>query len=290
MFGVFVLLVSILAGCEDQRSSDDKKPTDNPSVDPNSEEHLPAPVQTLVEPDPCANIEIPYPAIESVADNTEFREMFDAPDGDNYVYALLATRKPSPIANKTYPMRSSPIPIKFFGASCVAVRLLVGDDLSIKELKIKPVAGPNTFSEAITFPMVLSVDNRQDSNDDYYKFAIYEHDHDPPRVQIYIVTKFNLIERDFNRTTATTAVRVQQRGIPVGEEREDMAGRSQGSIFSIVFATPQDDSHVGHYWTIRKKSTIDPLYSSIPDTDDGVYIKMPPAKVRQKYFSEDTTN
>ena len=290
MFWLFVLLVAMVIACEDQQSSDDKQPTDNTAVDLNSEEHLPTPVPTLVEADPCEEIETPYPAIEVVDDNTEFREMFDAPDGDNYVYALLATRKPSPIASETYPMRASPIPIKFFGASCVAIRVLVGDDLSIKELKIKPVAGPNNFSEAIIFPMVLSVDNRQDSNNNFYRFAIYQHDREPPHARIYVVTKFNLRERDFNRMGATTAVRVQQRGIPIGEEREDMAGRSQGSMFSIFFATLKDDYQVSHYWTIHKKGTLDPLYSNIPDTDDGIYIKMPPAKVRQRYFSEDTSN
>ena len=228
------------------------------------------------EDDPCIEIRKaePYsnPKVEIVEDNTEFKKTFDAPNGNTYVYALVAVKKFRNQLTRDPPQAEKK---KYNTPSCIAMRFTIDENLLPEEVKVKPVAGhENMFSKTITSPPinkgrgwnevggVWSAWIPSEQNDDWHF----------------------LLLRDFGANTwmdydVKIMKRQLKKGIPISEH---------SVIHKFWFLATEGDSYETYYaWQIWAMPNPIPFEPSKMGHDDGVYVNMLPEEVRRRYFPED---
>ena len=246
------------------------------------------------EDDPCRDIRLGlrFPKIKVVDDNTDFTETFAAPDGDRYAYALVAVPRMAMYRNLFNQDITILLPI------CLALRFLISDDLTIKRVKLKPVAQQkNMFSRTIEIP--LSRTAGQDYHDGYKIRRFVEGNYN-----WQITTAWNIISNPpipANKSEGVhvrskeEALRIKKLGIPIGDDRvisyflfdmRDREDKDEKGYFT--------NSQIRHNFHIAGVKPRGQIYRFQNDNeymsrigDRGAYIKMLPAEVRTKYFPED---
>lgn len=255
------------------------------------------------ESDPCREIRKaePYsnPKVETVEDNTGFKQTFDAPNGNVYAYALLAMAKFRNTSLKS-PHDDSNLSqaekLKYDTASCVAVRFTVDKKIIPREVKVKPVAGhENMFTETIISPRLNYNESRVGDrySDGWGLFGrtwrirlsgpmgeamspwlVKANSLDIPQSSHQLSSDAPAAS-DLARFTERT----QQKGIPINK---------RSVIHDLYFLVKEGNSYETFYrWMIWSMPNPMPFERSKMGYDKGAYVNMLPAEVRRRYFPED---
>ena len=252
----------------------------------------------LDESDPCREIRKadPYiiPRVETVEDNTEFKQTFDAPNGNTYAYALLAMTKWRNTASKAPP---DSVREEYDTPSCVAIRFTIDNKIIPREFKVKPVAGhKNMFSETIISPRFDYSESRVGERySDGWSLSGRTWDMwlEGPLGRLsnwHIRAKsLDIPQSSYQRSLggnpssslARLIKRTLKKGIPIDE---------RSVIYKLWFAVEEGDSYETFYnWYIWYDPNDRPLRNRYEtgQKDNGVYVKMLPSEVRKRYFPED---
>ena len=247
--------------------------------------------------DPCRDIRLGlrFPKLAVVDDNTGFRETFAAPDGSSYAYALVAVPRQGMYRNLSSQDITILLPI------CLALRFLVSDDLTVKSVKMKPVAQQkNMFSRTIEVPLSQFADG--DYHDGYKTRKYFKYVKGNDSWQIVIA--WNIISNPpipagksegVHDRDKQEALRIKKLGIPIGDDRviysfsfdmRDREDKDEKGYFT--------NSHIRHKFEIREVKPKGQIYRFQNDGeyttrigDRSAYIKMLPSEVRAKYFPDD---
>ena len=247
------------------------------------------------ESDPCRDIQqgLRFPQIEIVNDNAGFKETFPAPDGNRYAYALVAVLRTALLTNLYQRDTTALLPM------CLAMRFLISGGITIKDVKIKPVAQQeNMFSRTIEMPL-LSVSEDADAGEGYHdgyktqaQFVNYR-GYSETRWRIGVAWNF-ISDPPKNPTTSDAvytrnkeeALRMKNLGIPIGDSRVIY-------MFEFLIRDQEGALAIDHHFRItggNRRGPIERFRNWIDHheiTDSGGYIKMLPAEVRRRYFPED---
>ena len=252
---------------------------------------------TDYESTPCRDIKLGlrFPKIKVVDDNTEFKETFVAPDGNRYVYALVAVPRMAMYRNLFNQDITILLPV------CLALRFLVSNDLTIKNVKMKPVAQQkNMFSRTIEISLSRTAD--EDYYDGYKTRRYVKYVKENERWEI--MTAWNIVSNPpipagksegLHNRNKEEALRIKKLGIPIGDGRviysfsfdmRDREDKDEKGYFT--------NSYIRHQFAILEVKPKGQIYRFQNDSeymskkgDRGAYIKMLPAEVRRRYFPED---
>ena len=245
------------------------------------------------ESDPCRELQqgIRFPKIEIVNDNADFKETFAASDGNRYAYALVAVLRTALLTNLYQRDTTALLPM------CLAMRFSISNNLTITDVKIKPVAQQeNMFSRTIEMPLLLASAEAGAGYHDGYKTVAHLVNHRGYLETLWTIRMgWNFISTPPKRSTWSEALhteykeealRMKKLGIPIGDNRVVYS-------FEFLIRDQEDLPPIGHHFSIKggnRRGVIERFRNAIDHhalTDSGGYIKMLPADVRQRYFPED---
>ena len=252
--------------------------------------------QDVVEPtvasdgsDPCQDIKAKrYDNLQIVdGDNNDMTETFSAPDG-NYVYALLVLA----------------IPRRLGGHSCFAFRFLIDNNLQPTAVVIKSVSGGDKFSASLssentnkhTWEAGNTYYNGSPRTSRNYSNHYSRRDQDKTvdiKVDFDFILDFDvtsypenvhshLRKWKNNERQKYFAERLTKSGIPVGGDKVISSISYSSRVWAI------DETHKEDRCSINELlQDFEHYYHDTGCRDFGVYLKMLPAEVQQRYFPED---